>query len=606
MSLFDNHCHEIVKEYVQTVLIIDDGAGLEQKVVEEPRVLDEPLETFNPLENNSFLESYVNETNECSEQIIQDSHSLNTLDLTNSFFELGIIAGIFQPQIVNDDEPTEFAKKVNPVIATADIIILDWMLKRHDARFSMSIVKQILEQDKKSGGRLRTIIIYTGESDLPSIKNQLYNYLSDSSLNDNSDFEIKSDNLNIVFYNKVGTLNARRLISEKDLSLKALDEFKSLIDGLVPAFAMKTASSIRQNTGKILARFGSELDIGYLSHRVLLPDVNDSEVFMLDSFVSYLRSLISISQVDRDTLGEKAIESWVEKNFTNLVSTINYNGVSYNISKSGIKTLAKFGFAKKLKCVISDVSNDSVAESFNDSTKPCFEKAISIFDFKSGHTSQHSSVELSILTSFRRTFNDICHSNKPYLTQGSLIYSVKDNRFLLCVTPRCDTARVEGSATFSFAVLERKLIDKKFDLIAPIMSEVSDLIRKPLIDERSQLWNSIIERELSNTGKTKMHADHKRLEEISELLEFDDKLYLSTPDKFHLLQHIVFSSDNNCRVNPNMTALDNLAFWDDDVNEYIWIGDLQNLEAQRRVSNFVKNLNRVGIDEVEWLRRKYQ
>jgi len=36
------------------------------------------------------------------------------------------------------------------------------------------------------------------------------------------------------------------------------------------------------------------------------------------------------------------------------------------------------------------------------------------------------------------------------------------------------------------------------------------------------------------------------------------------------------------------------------VNEYIWIGDLEDLDSQKRVSKLVGNLNRVGNDEVEW------
>lgn len=606
MSAFEAHCKQIVDDYVQTVLIIDDGACLDQFQKNIPTTVNLTVPPpANPMAMMAARPAIENSGEEEQKNgRTKTPHLIDTLALTSAFYDRGIVAGLYQPQIEEGQDPEVFASKAIKVSSTADVLILDWMLNGSDATYSKEIVKQILAYDKSNGGRLRTIVVYTAETNLHTLRDNLWDYLGDENLDRTIDFQITSEHLNIVFYNKVDDA-ALRPVSEKELPDKALKEFAVLVDGLVPAFAMKAAATIRQNTGKIVTRFGSGLDVGYLSHRVLLPNPSDSEVFMLEHFVSYVRSILAISQVDRQTLGEQSVSEWVEYNTETLSKTIKFNNNEYPISLAGVKDLAKNGFEKNLARVIENNTVDDISGSFVDSKKPCFEQAISIFDQKNGMCSTKSSIALSILASFRRTFEDVGGGQKPYLTQGSLVYSVKQNEFLLCVTPKCDTARVYKSETFSFAVLERKLLNKKFDLIVPVMSEVADYIREPLTEELRELAYEIVEFQLNNNEKPKRIKAHTRIEEVNELLNFDGVIGLSTSDKFYKLKHVSFSSDQDRRVNPNMTQHGNLAFWDDDINEYIWIGDLEDLDSQKRVSKLVGNLNRIGNDEVEWLRRRY-
>uniref|UniRef100_UPI0023F50CCF response regulator receiver domain n=1 Tax=Pseudoalteromonas marina TaxID=267375 RepID=UPI0023F50CCF len=155
MTAFNEHCNEIVKDYVQTVLIIDDQAGLGLNTAFDL----EPIE--DPTSNNPLLESenksQSSEVGDSTEKPVVESHQLDALKLTNAFYENGIVAGLYQPQITNDDI-NDFATKAGKVAATADIIILDWMLKGSDDNYSKAIVKKILESDLESGGRIRNII----------------------------------------------------------------------------------------------------------------------------------------------------------------------------------------------------------------------------------------------------------------------------------------------------------------------------------------------------------------------------------------------------------------------------------------------------------------
>ena len=599
MTEFELHCNDIAKEYIQTVLIIDDGAGLQNELVEaadEISDIEEDIFSDSP----ETLEPNISAEDGKDEKVQQDpeesSHPLRTLALTKAFHELGIVAGLFQPQLTRHDDPEQFASKAILASAAADIIILDWMLRDHDSRFSKYIVKNILAKDSCSGGRFRTILIYTGESNLTNLRDELFTFLNNENLKKDVDFELRSENLNITFYNKKDTLASNRIVEEEALPLKAITDFAKLIDGLMPAFAMKAAAAIRLNAGKVATRFSSNLDTGYLSHRVLLPEPYDAEVFILENYISYIRNILAISQIDKSTLGVDAISSWVDHNSDKLEKTVNFGANKCTLQVEDIKAIASNGFSEHLQAGVTK-ANPQLGENFSDPKKSCFVQAVSMFNFVDGVTSEESSISLSELACFRRTYKDLHAGQSPYLTQGSLIYSLSKNEFLLCITPKCDTVRVDESSKFSFAVLERKILTQKFDLIVPVMDEIVANITQKLKVEVVDLC--IEKRELSNPG-----LNTKKIDEIEKWLKIEGYVCLSTSEKFFKLEHIDFFSDSNKRVNTNLSVGGNLAFWDKDVNEYIWIGDLEDLDSQKRVSKLVGNLNRVGNDEVEWLRRK--
>ncbi|MBF4364875.1 hypothetical protein EAY40_22090, partial [Vibrio anguillarum] len=118
--------------------------------------------------------------------------------------------------------------------------------------------------------------------------------MNNTTLKKDKDFTIYSDSLNIAFYNKSETTAGERIISEQELPHAALIEFSTLVDGLVPTFAVKSASEIKRNIGRLTSKFSKTIDAAYLSHRSLLPSPEDAELFMLEIFVSHLRSLLAI------------------------------------------------------------------------------------------------------------------------------------------------------------------------------------------------------------------------------------------------------------------------------------------------------------------------
>ncbi len=592
MSAFRDHCREIVDEYVQTVLIIDDGAGLKNSG-----------ETAQHIDTEGFKNTSIFEDVEDVEDVEMITHPLNTLELTNAFYDLGIVAGLYQPQIQALQPKEEFAQKIRKVASTADIVILDWMLTDHDSSYSKEIVKQILDQDKESGGRLRTIVIYTGETSLHDKRDELFEYLKEHALNNSDDYRISSQHLNIVFYNKEGSNNQLREISENELPAKALEEFTLLVDGLVPSFAMKASAAIRHNTGRIITRFGKELDAAYLSHRVLVPDPEDSELFMLENYVSYMRNILAIGRIDNISLGAEPIQRWVNHNSLRLSKKIEHNENEYILETEELIKLSQSGFHQNLYKVLNN-KKQNIASAFEDASKEASLKAISIYDTKE-NTAQESSQHLSILSAFKRTYLDLTDVNEiPYLTQGTLIYSKSNDKFLLCVTPKCDTVRIDRAKRFSFAVLE-EVSNKKFDMVVPINNHIKENKRKICKYRQEKTLNLIIEEWITRGVKAKnspLYGDLKKLNNE----KYDNYVHLVTSSKFYTLEHIIFECDENKRVLGIKSHSDLIEFWDQNCNEHIWLGDLHDLNTISRVSKLITNLNRTGLDELEWLRRQYQ
>ncbi|MEZ9053516.1 hypothetical protein [Vibrio sp. 10N.247.311.26] len=370
--------------------------------------------------------------------------------------------------------------------------------------------------------------------------------------------QVSSEQLNIIFYHKKNTIEGPRAVYEEELPAKALEEFAILVDGLIPAFAMKATTTVRQHTGALLAKFSSDLDSGYLAHRALLPDPEDSEVLMLENYSSYLRNVLALAQIDRKTLGYDTIKTWVEANYDKRYqkAAITDDGTptdEITLSRNGFLQSFEYGFTPKKKGLFKAVQENTSAARASKIVKVIanLEKVVGAFGKADGET-QKSSQALACITAFRRTFRDLM-VGFPYLTQGTIIKSIEDGSYLLCVMPKCDTARVKRPRNFLFAQLV--INDGVFDLVAP---------------------------DINNEG---------------------DYVHLRTNLKFYELEHIEFKAHGGPKVEA-FDDQDSIVFESEANKKYQWIGDLEDLDVQTKVSSIVGDFNRVGVDEVEWVRRR--
>lgn len=561
MSEFNIHRKKIVEDYLQTVFVIDDGANLGVKTSEISTGLNEPEpNVFTQLKESESTSEYSNQT------FGPESHELDSLALTNAFYKAGIVPGLYQPNIQDGEKPEKFADSVTKVSHNADVIILDWMLKKSRSEYSKAIVKKIIENDKREGGRLRSIIIYTGYNTLSNICDELISYLDNPSLSKVGDFRILGEGLIIEFYCKEKSGSLGRDKSESDLPSLVIETFSELLDGLAPSFAVRSASQIRKNIGRLTSKFSHKVDAGYLTHRSLLPTPEDAELFMLEIFVSHLRSLLAISKPDQECLGIDVIKKWIESNEKTISQDIEVENITFSLNIDSIAKILSEGYQSGndeygLRNVLLNTQYEN-NKKFEKISKSKVNKILApkslykLFNIYSKNGKSLDSIkELAVLSLFKRTRTDI-YQDLPYLTQGTVVYCLGKEKYYLCVTPKCDTVRLNDKRKLSFAPLIEVDENKdKFDIVI-----------------RNRNLNGYIA--------------------------------LATKNKFHELITIEFEPDNKsgrvlCKLEDKR-----LIFTNTDESKLQWIGDLEELQAQNRVVSLVGDLSRNGVDEMEWLRQQ--
>ncbi|WP_024930365.1 response regulator receiver domain [Methylophilus sp. OH31] len=562
-TAFVEHCNNSAKEFIHNVLVIDDGASIgASAAISTPKIAERPsASAFIPKESKAAEVTKADSPSSFS-------HTLDAAQLTNSFFKNGIVVGLFKPT------PENIANIVGETVAIAkktDAVILDWSIDQKNPHLCKQIIWAIINDDHTNGGgRLRTIVVYTAEKDLNGLLNELITHLNAERIenfltgetvvfNEFDQYTIKSQNLRISFYSKAhgGSPDKARKKTEMELPDVVISEFSAHTKGLLPTFALGATAVIRKNTHHLLTRFVSDLDGPYLAHRGMLPDQDDAEPFMLENFVSVIRNILSLEGVDRKSLGKKSITDFLTDRNSDYSGSVQGKAFTYTTAEINTAFCGESTFLKLIKA--KGITNDEIKTSGEDKFLIDFAKILS-------NNNVENLYQFCVLTSFRRSHADVGWASPdhiPYLTQGTVIAKINlegQYEFYFCVTPKCDSIRIKSNGTgtrrsFSFAKLEIDSGANVHDLIANVKGSY---------------------------------------------------FHLKTQQKFYKLIHVDFQSDNlSHRVEASYDkANKEFRLKDTSDCEYLWVGDLKDLHSQNRVSGLVGDLNRIGYDEFEWLRRK--
>jgi hypothetical protein len=564
---FNEHCKESARGFIQTIIVIDDQASIGR--VNDPSAKTAARVSGSLLSDATIVKPALPVAASTATPV---GHDLDAQLLTDAFFNAGMIAGLYRPSsdlsdlVVLATSTVKIAKK-------SDVIIIDWSLNAKQPDLAKEIIAQVVDDDYKNGGRLRTIIVYTAEKDLVALKDQLLLYLNNAKIVDSTtrngisfsshgDFDITGAYLRISFYSKQSsaTTSTDRKISESNLPDIVIFEFSKHADGLLPSFALRASSSIRDGTHHLLTRFPSNMDGAYLTHRGACPEPEDAEPYMLENFVSVVRNILSLERVDQDSLGEKQITTWLDREQQNGKTFTGKCNSPHNIeiTPDELKPVFKEGVEKLKELAASkmNIPKNKIDEKMMDSVSVDFGRILV-------SNCLDNLYQFSVLSAFKRSHADTGWakpSHIPYLTQGTIVakYLAEDKfEFLLCVTPKCDSLRIgkHGGVPrmFSFAPLSEQRAGKPHDLI------------------------------LNHHGKYR---------------------FFKMQQKFYMLVHQEFvSSTTTRRVESVFSEVKNGFLFKDTLDcEYLWAGDLKDMNSQNRVTGLVSNLNRVGVDEFEWSR----
>ena len=487
----------------------------------------------------------------------KDHQKVNVFDaseISSVFAQKGKLCTIFAPNYEKD------LQTCSSLSAKSDVVVLDWYLDLRNEQsieneeddadseeprgiYTTRLINNIIEDAREK--KLKLIIVYTGETDLHGITEELYKGIVIKGNFDKGDCRISSSNVSILICAKYKDDNQfkhnpelkNKIVKYEDLPEFITDEFSNFVGGLLPDFAMSAIVAIRNNTSNILGVFSKDIDPAFLGHYVSIPDSNDAISMLSEIFGSAMTDLIDSSNFDFKTW----IDKWLTQKFRNQYQTkIGNNQIS--VTRTNIQNIVNSTeeeFRAKLR-------NEGFRIKGNEDEL----KKDAIKLFKTSHKKPNYKLAKLIQHS-----NPLSPSQKTRLTTGTIIKYKKANRwrFLLCIQQRCDSVRIgigkdkkEKSRSFLFLPLQQK-----------------------------------------GKGEAVVVEENKHL-------FVDSKSYSIELHKFKPI-----GTDAQIFAKPQN---DQYVFTDMENKQYFWVAELKDMFAQHIVSDYASQLSRVGIDNSEWIR----
>jgi len=572
MSEFMEYSKEVIANFLQTVVIVDDEAFLNEACLPSTQTSTSIPDTIG--------RGITSERTEQAPVEDDNTHQLNAKKLSDKFAQKGLLCTALRP---TDGEIDTY----NNVLKKADIVILDWRLKAEesDGETAKSLIKSIIQDnDGNAQKSLRNIVIYSGENNLKekieSVKNDLEGELGEAKTPD--DYSLVYNNLQIKIYAKRATQRAPYDISilktEEELVEVIIDDFTNQVVGLVPNMALQSLAELRKNTHKILGVFSKELDEAYLSHRLMLPNSYDAEFFMVNILTSELEALLLNSNEVVTSLAINNIMRWFDENFDeddyvrllhnefvmtkqndnklegaknffsypDEIQTLKQNNNLLDLlkekltdDKDKVKELIKKLFTENLEkteCKLIKQSEKKLKKIHE------FSKKI----YKPEQNEQEVEDKFAILSILTAKYSN----PKPYLTLGTIIK--KEDSYYLCIIPRCDAVRKqEGVHNYPFLGL--KEVQDKFSLV------IKD-------------------------------QDYKKFK------------IMDKPEELIMIKMKKGDADSNTPLYANELKFIGLDESGSEI-EYTWIAELKREKAQSILKIFSDKFSRVGYNESEYIRR---
>ncbi len=504
----------LAQRFLQTAVVVDDEAHMALEGHDGPKA-----EVVEPGRNARS-----------SSQVKQNpayrgaSHALDAGSLIGSFSRLGIICGVVDPKDAAEE-----------TMRQADIVVLDWRLQEDEPDFTLKLLRDLLtgEADRNS---LRLVAIYTGEPRLEDIGADVCAELKRLGLGpeENEAYtEIRYRHGRVVLYAKSDVKNLAsplkdRSVAEEVLPGRLVEDFASMTEGLLPGIALTSLTAVREGAHKVLDRFSTELDPAFLAHRACLTEPEDAERQMVNHIAEELRGLMDNEVAEKSPASADSVKAWILRKGDE-IEHFEFGDRKLNVEET--VDLANKGLAAS---TLKDNAYEKLSAGFSD------RNAVSLDE------------RLAWIMSFRTVYN----SPAPTLWLGSVVTMRQDGNetHLICMSPRCDSVRLNGKTSFIFL---------------------------PLVEPQKKLRTQLV---------VKLGDDFQRM---SVKLESASLVHLSFKP----------SAGRNEVVGIERESNGGFEFTDTSGERYAWQGELKSEYAQRIVQKFAETLSRPAVDESEWLRR---
>ena len=542
---FEEHSKNIASSFLQSVVVVDDGAFLHEW--ERPRPhgkLVKPGRGTKP----------IKESPQPGEPTSEDkTHDLDAKVLIDTFAEKGLICSVLKPTLMES-----FEDKALNASLLADIVVLDWQLQGTEFpdKDASGLIAKIIHGERAQD-RIRLIAIYSAESAI-TVKSKIAETLKQYGdfVAEDDDYTFIQNATRICLFAKKGIIGAApgRAVNEKELPDKLIGEFSQMTMGLLSNAALASLAALRQNTHRILGRFRNPLDAPYLLHRILTSPPEEAEMHIVPLVVSEIESILEDAKVS-DSVYIKQIEAWLDWHIQHdpplyrrmrIKSKTEAKTAMLNLLNKGINGENKSRSHKTWKKLLSRIKTEK------DQRAPSRLTDIFTSDGKSGEICDR---ELALLMSTRSQYQ----SPAPSLTLGTIVAEDigDETHYLVCIQPKCDSVR-----------LPRKGREFPFLPLTPVEKATSSDFGYIVRDRET-----LVELQLSL-------KPHDSLKVHFQPTKRGQPIYAS-PDQGRWL----FKSSS-----PDTTPLR-------------WVATLKPDHAQRVANDFGREITRVGLTESEWLRR---
>ncbi|MBC8769410.1 hypothetical protein H4O18_15540 [Arenibacter sp. BSSL-BM3] len=528
---------------------------------------------------NDFLQSIVFIDDRAFISEDPNHHEFNAQQITRIFGNSKKVCAVYNPKSLEDiNNLAELAKKT-------DVTVLDWQINiaeeeveneeedadNDDPRgpHTRKIIREILSDPLTGKGSLKLILIYTGELDLPGITDEVFSDLQALTIEglQRGDCCVFTNNIKILVAAKPASKDGSgesKFKHNPELSSKVVDydqlpefiltQFTEMTAGLLTNFVLQSLTAIRSNTFRLIKLYKKELDPSFLSHRLLLPNPEDSKEQLIEILSHSIQAILNYNETGETTSTSNILE-WIDTKEFDKKLTIDKDK-DLNINGAFIKNWITTSFVEacKKQWVASGFSDEQHAP-LGKFTKKERELYKTASEFFIGQPADDIDSEFSILTHHKSNLKQ--PSSLPRLTLGTLvkqlpIAELQEERFFLCIQARCDSVRLDELRKFLFLPLEKVEGNSKFHFVT---EDNSKFIRLNIVKDAFELRT------------IKFQPSEK-----SQIVQAEE-----SAGQFY------FKSYHN--------------------EHFQWLADLKDAHAQREANNFATKISRVGLDESEWLRR---
>lgn len=453
-ATFEEHLLRVVDRFLQTVVVVDDRA-----FNDPPPVVEESERLSGSVGGRG--RGVQGDLDRPPDQTV-DEHDLDAKKVTDAFARCGLVCGLLSPAPGEEvaDELVRSARR-------ADLVVLDWVIDRDDGRKALELLQKILTSDARpSGGRLRTIAIYTGQPELKAVAARLKEVLGSSDLDapleeDDDGLAMTKGPVRVAVFAKEHVsqlppeLESRRVRFD-ELPDRLRREFAVLTSGIMTTVALAALAALRDDTHRVLSVLGPQLDTAYLGHRSVLPDPGDAQSQAVVLVASELRSVIEDHDVG-DLADEATLLLWL--------AASRVDGAKFGELIDSAKPIPRVQVAGMLRVGLG--STEAIAEvaALGGVTKKHLKERVkraATMVFAGSVDEAHGSdADLANCMMLRTMYS----SPPRRLQLGTVVHASKREGYWVCVQPLCDSVRL-GQEVRAFPFLQLRVSDyEKFQFV---------------------------------------------------------------------------------------------------------------------------------------------